>query len=176
MGTLDWFGELHLFSLPFLAVDGVAGGESGHYPMPSKVLGFSTWGLKPLILKDQMGSSLEPGWRCSEQGSGTGHCFEGANPSLDGFSECFAAPATLNPEKYLGVAEWQALEEPRHSVGPETQANCLKNQPATFKGGSGQGQHQIPAVPLSAHRHTAPKLRLKTSTFLDSSLFPATNI
>lgn len=60
------------------------------------------------------------------------------------------------------------------ALGPETQANCLENQPVTFKGGSGQGQ--IPAVPLSAHRHTAPKLRLKTSTFLDSFLFPATNI
>lgn len=62
------------------------------------------------------------------------------------------------------------------ALGPEIQANCLENQPVTFKGGSGQGQYQIPAVPLSAHRHTAPKLRLKTSTFLDSFLFPAAKI
>lgn len=43
------------------------------------------------------------------------------------------------------------------ALGPDTQANCLENQPVTFKGDSNQGQHQIPAVPLSAHRHTAPK-------------------
>lgn len=66
--------------------------------MPSKVAGLSTWGLKPLMLKDQIGSSLEPGWRCLEQGSRTGHCFEEANPSLDGFFAWFAAPATLSTE------------------------------------------------------------------------------
>lgn len=60
--------------------------------------------------------------------------------------------------------------------GPETKANCLENQPVTFKSGSGQGQHQIPAVPVCPQAHSFQTLGLKTSAFLASSLFPVSDI
>lgn len=62
------------------------------------------------------------------------------------------------------------------ALGPDTQANCLENQPVTFKGESNQGQHQIPAVPLLPTGTQLPNTQAQTSTFLDSSLFPATDI
>lgn len=60
--------------------------------------------------------------------------------------------------------------------GPETQANYQENQPVTFKGGSGWGQHQIPAVPVCPPAHSFQTPGLKTSAFLASSWFPVSDI
>lgn len=111
------------------------------------------------------------------RGPGLDTALREAYPSLDGFPAWFAGPVTLSPEdQKIPGSSGTASPPGAKALVPETQANCLENQPVTFKGGSGQGQHQIPAVPPSAHRHTAPKLRLNTSTFLDSFLFPGVNI
>lgn len=130
--------------------------------MPSDVPSFGSWGVRPLISKDQMSSTLGPGWRCSEQGARTGHALRGQVQAWIGSLRGLQPPAALSPEDQKMPGSGGGMASPRgaRALGPETQANCLENQPVIFKGGSGQGQHQIPAVPLSAHRHTAPKPRL----------------
>lgn len=62
-------------------------------------------------MKNQLGSSLGPGWRYSEQGARTGFCFEEAKRSLDRALRGLQPSTTLGPENQKmpgpGAWEWQ---------------------------------------------------------------------
>lgn len=50
---------------------------------PTRGCSVDTGGLRSPVMRNQMGPSLGPGWRYSEQGARAGHCFEEVGRSPD---------------------------------------------------------------------------------------------